>query len=60
MAWTCFSFNWSVPQLLAGDPEIAGDIVMTIDSAGRWHLVNRSFIPNVQALTYLNPAIKPD
>ena len=52
--------NWSVPQLLAGGPEIGGDIVMTIDSAGRWHLVNRSYIPNVQALTYLNPAIKPD
>ena len=52
--------NWSVSQLLAGGPAIGGDIVMTIDSAGRWHLVNDSFIPDVQALTYLNPAIAPD
>jgi len=52
--------NWSVPQPIVEGPEIGGDLAMTIDSAGNWHLVDYRFIPNVYAVSFINPIIAPN
>ena len=48
------SSNWSTPQSILEGVETGGDIAMTFDSAGTWHLVYKSTSTDTAAVKYVN------